>query len=172
MRPALPTAATRWCFPAQAATRISAARERAFLKSRFPPHPSHRRCIVRSFHRSPFQPAVALASLALDDDAPISRWRLARMRRHRQPQIGDRHQCRTFPRRRHRPQLTEDAMSKAAYKDHLGRPLVAVTGMGVVSSLGQGDRRQLDSADLGKIRHSPDHPVSVRRPVDPHLRHR
>ncbi|MBV6651900.1 MAG: beta-ketoacyl-ACP synthase [Hoeflea sp.] len=29
-------------------------------------------------------------------------------------------------------------MSKAAYKDHLGRPLVAVTGMGVVSSLGQG----------------------------------
>ncbi|WP_417411401.1 beta-ketoacyl-ACP synthase [Hoeflea sp.] len=29
-------------------------------------------------------------------------------------------------------------MSKSAYKDHLGRPLVAVTGMGVVSSLGQG----------------------------------
>lgn len=29
-------------------------------------------------------------------------------------------------------------MSNAAYKDHLGRPLVAVTGMGVVSSLGQG----------------------------------
>ena len=29
-------------------------------------------------------------------------------------------------------------MSKAAYRDHLGRPLVAVTGMGVVSSLGQG----------------------------------
>ncbi|OCW57630.1 beta-ketoacyl-ACP synthase [Hoeflea olei] len=29
-------------------------------------------------------------------------------------------------------------MSKAAYTDHLGRPLVAVTGMGVVSSLGQG----------------------------------
>lgn len=29
-------------------------------------------------------------------------------------------------------------MSNAAYKDHLGRPLVAVTGMGVVTSLGQG----------------------------------
>lgn len=29
-------------------------------------------------------------------------------------------------------------MSKAAYRDHLGRPLVAVTGMGVVTSLGQG----------------------------------
>jgi len=29
-------------------------------------------------------------------------------------------------------------MSKSPYKDHLGRPLVAVTGMGVVSSLGQG----------------------------------
>lgn len=29
-------------------------------------------------------------------------------------------------------------MSNAAYRDHLGRPLVAVTGMGVVTSLGQG----------------------------------
>ncbi|MDF1607645.1 beta-ketoacyl-ACP synthase [Hoeflea sp. YIM 152468] len=29
-------------------------------------------------------------------------------------------------------------MSNSAYKDHLGRPLVAVTGMGVVTSLGQG----------------------------------
>lgn len=29
-------------------------------------------------------------------------------------------------------------MSKAAFRDHLGRPLVAVTGMGVVTSLGQG----------------------------------
>ena len=29
-------------------------------------------------------------------------------------------------------------MSKTAYKDHFGRPLVAVTGMGVVTSLGQG----------------------------------
>ena len=29
-------------------------------------------------------------------------------------------------------------MSKAAYRDHLGRPIVAVTGMGVITSLGQG----------------------------------
>lgn len=29
-------------------------------------------------------------------------------------------------------------MTAASYKDHLGRPLVAVTGMGVVTSLGQG----------------------------------
>ena len=29
-------------------------------------------------------------------------------------------------------------MTKAAYRDHLGRPIVAVTGMGVVTSLGQG----------------------------------
>lgn len=28
-------------------------------------------------------------------------------------------------------------MSKA-YKDHLGRPIIAVTGMGVITSLGQG----------------------------------
>src|SRR5690606_38910845 len=29
-------------------------------------------------------------------------------------------------------------MTKAAYRDHLGRPIVAVTGMGVITSLGQG----------------------------------
>lgn len=29
-------------------------------------------------------------------------------------------------------------MTKSAYRDHLGRPIVAVTGMGVVTSLGQG----------------------------------
>ncbi|MFC3072553.1 beta-ketoacyl-ACP synthase [Shinella pollutisoli] len=29
-------------------------------------------------------------------------------------------------------------MTKAAFRDHLGRPIVAVTGMGVVTSLGQG----------------------------------
>ncbi|QRM55776.1 beta-ketoacyl-ACP synthase [Sinorhizobium sp. BG8] len=29
-------------------------------------------------------------------------------------------------------------MSKASFRDHLGRPIVAVTGMGVVTSLGQG----------------------------------
>ena len=29
-------------------------------------------------------------------------------------------------------------MTKAAFRDHLGRPIVAVTGMGVITSLGQG----------------------------------
>ncbi|QRM45181.1 beta-ketoacyl-ACP synthase [Rhizobium sp. BG4] len=29
-------------------------------------------------------------------------------------------------------------MTEAAYKDHLGRPIVAVTGMGIITSLGQG----------------------------------
>ena len=29
-------------------------------------------------------------------------------------------------------------MSKASFRDHLGRPIVAVTGMGVLTSLGQG----------------------------------
>ena len=29
-------------------------------------------------------------------------------------------------------------MTNAAYRDHLGRPIVAVTGMGVITSLGQG----------------------------------
>jgi len=29
-------------------------------------------------------------------------------------------------------------MTDSAYKDHLGRPIVAVTGMGIITSLGQG----------------------------------
>ncbi len=29
-------------------------------------------------------------------------------------------------------------MTKSAYRDHLGRPLIAITGMGIVTSLGQG----------------------------------
>ncbi|AKH99791.1 3-oxoacyl-(acyl-carrier-protein) synthase [Hoeflea sp. IMCC20628] len=41
-------------------------------------------------------------------------------------------------------------MSKAAYKDHLGRPLVAVTGMGVVSSLGQGIEDNWAALTAGK----------------------
>ena len=41
-------------------------------------------------------------------------------------------------------------MSKAAYKDHLGRPLVAVTGMGVVSSLGQGVQDNWTALTSGK----------------------
>jgi len=29
-------------------------------------------------------------------------------------------------------------MTDQAYKDHLGRPIVAVTGVGIMTSLGQG----------------------------------
>ena len=29
-------------------------------------------------------------------------------------------------------------MTASAYRDHLGRPIVAVTGMGIITSLGQG----------------------------------
>ncbi len=32
----------------------------------------------------------------------------------------------------------DDIMSNAAFKDHLGRPIIAITGMGVITSLGQG----------------------------------
>jgi 3-oxoacyl-[acyl-carrier-protein] synthase II len=63
-------------------------------------------------------------------------------------------------------------MSKAAYKDHLGRPLVAVTGMGVVSSLGQGVEDNWTALTSGE---SGIHPITrfpSDRPVDPHLRHR
>ncbi|MDP3525058.1 MAG: beta-ketoacyl-ACP synthase [Hoeflea sp.] len=48
-------------------------------------------------------------------------------------------------------------MSKAAYKDHLGRPLVAVTGMGVVSSLGQGIKDNWAALTAGK---SGIHPIT------------
>ncbi|VVT07775.1 beta-ketoacyl-ACP synthase [Hoeflea sp. EC-HK425] len=48
-------------------------------------------------------------------------------------------------------------MSKAAYKDHLGRPLVAVTGMGVVSSLGQGVTDNWSALTSGK---SGIHPIT------------
>jgi len=48
-------------------------------------------------------------------------------------------------------------MSKAAYKDHLGRPLVAVTGMGVVSSLGQGIKDNWTALTAGK---SGIHPIA------------
>jgi 3-oxoacyl-[acyl-carrier-protein] synthase II len=48
-------------------------------------------------------------------------------------------------------------MSKAAYKDHLGRPLVAVTGMGVVSSLGQGVQDNWAALTAGK---SGIHPIT------------
>lgn len=48
-------------------------------------------------------------------------------------------------------------MSKAAYKDHLGRPLVAVTGMGVVSSLGQGVTDNWTALTSGK---SGIHPIT------------
>jgi len=48
-------------------------------------------------------------------------------------------------------------MSKAAYKDHLGRPLVAVTGMGVVSSLGQGIEDNWAALTAGK---SGIHPIT------------
>jgi 3-oxoacyl-[acyl-carrier-protein] synthase II len=63
---------TRWCFAAQAAFPDLSGRERAFLKSRFPSAPVRTvRCIVRPFHRSPFHHRLALACLALDDDAQI-----------------------------------------------------------------------------------------------------
>lgn len=48
-------------------------------------------------------------------------------------------------------------MSKAAYSDHLGRPLVAVTGMGVVTSLGQGTKDNWAHLIAG---HSGIHPVT------------
>ena len=48
-------------------------------------------------------------------------------------------------------------MSKSAYKDHLGRPLVAVTGMGVVSSLGQGTKDNWAALTAGR---SGIHPIT------------
>lgn len=58
-------------------------------------------------------------------------------------------------------------MSKPAYKDHLGRPLVAVTGMGVVSSLGQGIQDNWTALTAGQsgihpIRRFPSEGLSTR----------
>ena len=44
--------------------------------------------------------------------------------------------------------------------DHLGRPIVVVTGMGVLTSLGQGPGRQLESAHRRRLRHPPHLPLS------------
>ena len=50
----------------------------------------------------------------------------------------------------------------ASFKDHLGRPVVAVTGIGVVTSLGQGKQENWAALTSGK---SGIHPIS-RFPVD------
>jgi len=42
----------------------------------------------------------------------------------------------------------------SAPRDKLGRPIVVVTGMGVVTSLGAGKAGQLDPADRGRVRDS------------------
>jgi 3-oxoacyl-[acyl-carrier-protein] synthase II len=117
------------------------ARERAFLKSRFPSAPV--RTVGALFGHSieaHFPTAVALACLALDDDAPISPFAAGEDA----PPSAAANSAIVTSVGHFRGEgiaLTdEDVMSKAAYKDHLGRPLVAVTGMGVVSSLGQGSK--------------------------------
>ncbi|MCP4317063.1 MAG: beta-ketoacyl-ACP synthase [Hyphomicrobiales bacterium] len=58
-------------------------------------------------------------------------------------------------------------MTNSAYKDHLGRPLIAVTGMGIVTSLGQGKEdnwRALTSGTSGihKITRFPTEGLSTR----------
>ncbi|WFS02687.1 beta-ketoacyl-ACP synthase [Rhizobium tumorigenes] len=40
-------------------------------------------------------------------------------------------------------------MTAAAYRDHLGRPIVAVTGMGIITSLGQGLKDNWDALTSG-----------------------
>ena len=47
-----------------------------------------------------------------------------------------------------------------SYTDHKGRPIVVVTGMGVVTSLGKGKNRKLDSPDGRQIRHQESRAVS------------
>src|ERR1700761_2697113 len=41
-------------------------------------------------------------------------------------------------------------MTDSAYKDHLGRPIVAVTGMGIITSLGQGLKDNWDALSSGR----------------------
>ena len=60
----------------------------------------------------------------------------------------------------------------AKYTDHLGRPVVAVTGIGVVTSLGVGKHDNWAALTVWQIRHSSNHPLSGRSPQHPHFRHR
>ncbi len=60
----------------------------------------------------------------------------------------------------------------ASLRDKAGRPVVAVTGMGIVTSLGAGQGGQLDQARRRPIRHPHGHALLDRRPEDPDRRHR
>ena len=50
----------------------------------------------------------------------------------------------------------------ARMTDHLGRPVVAVTGIGVVTSLGVGKADNWAALTAGTLGHPPDHPLSDR----------
>ncbi len=63
-------------------------------------------------------------------------------------------------------------MTDSAYRDHLGRPIVAVTGMGIITSLGQGLKDNWAALSAGTSGIHDDHPLSDRGAFDPHRRHR
>ena len=58
----------------------------------------------------------------------------------------------------------------AAGKDKMGRPLVVVTGLGVVTSLGAGKTDNWAKLDGWRIRHQDDYSLSHRRFENPHRR--
>ena len=59
----------------------------------------------------------------------------------------------------------------SAPRDKFGRPIVVVTGMGVVTSLGAGKTDNWAQADRGRIRHPDRDALSDRRPEDDDGRH-
>ena len=59
----------------------------------------------------------------------------------------------------------------AVGKDKVGRPLVVVTGLGLVTSLGASKSRQLGEAHNRRIRYQDDHTFSHRWFKDAHRRH-
>ena len=59
-----------------------------------------------------------------------------------------------------------------ASTDHMGRPVVVVTGMGVVTSLGAGREDNWRKAHRGRVRYPRDHALFDRGFEDPHRRHR
>ena len=54
----------------------------------------------------------------------------------------------------------------ASSRDRNGRPVVVVTGMGVITSLGAGKADNWAKLTAGRIRHPPHHPLSERRSQD------
>ena len=121
--------------------------------------------------------AIALAALAIRLAVPI----LHSTRRRKANSPASRKRCWQRAVGYHRYEGAALVTSRLARRsgtswhkttDHLGRPIVAVTGIGIVTSLGVGKTGQLGGPDLRPLGHPRDHPLSHRPSQYAHRRHR